>query len=199
MAEAFATIGLASSIVAFVDFAQKVVSRLNEFSNDFRDGTNALTQIQTQLPVIIEGLRKIRARADTRQLDDQAKAALQPIVLACHRQIELLSETLDRVLPAADASKWERRKKAIQSLTTDGKVKNTSEILSQHLHTLTFYHSIGEPDPEFVAKKIYWLVSFDRNSAFVGRETLFNEIEETFRVPEGTQPKVALYGLGGIG
>lgn len=199
MAEAFAAIGLASSIVAFVDFAQKVVSRLNEFSNDFKDGTNALIQIQTQLPVIIDGLRRIKDRVDTGMLDDQAKAALQPIVVACHRQTELLSDTLNSALPAADASKWERRKKAIQSLTTDGKVKKASEILGQHLQTLTFYHSIGDPRPQSIAKKTYWLVPFDRNPNFTGRESLFDEIDQAFKVSEGTQPKVALYGLGGIG
>ncbi|KAG8161939.1 hypothetical protein KVR01_007704 [Diaporthe batatas] len=200
MAEALAAVGLASSIVAFVDFAQKVVSRLNEFSNDLRDGTNALFTIQTQLPVIIDGLRRIKERADSGRLDDGAKAALQPIVSACQAQVQLLNGILDSILPAADASKWERRRKAIQSLTADGQVKKASEILSRHLQTLTFYHSIGDPvPPQSVVKKVFWLVPFDRNGNFVGRESVFDQINEAFNVSEGSQPKAALYGLGGIG
>lgn len=87
MAEAFAAAGLASSSIAFVDFAQKIVSRLNEFSGDLKDSTNALIQIQTQLPVIIDGLRRIKDRADSGKLDDRVKAAMEPIVQACHGQV----------------------------------------------------------------------------------------------------------------
>lgn len=114
-------------------------------------------------------------------------------------QVKLLSDTLDNLLPASDASKWERRKKVIQRLTTDSKVKNASEILSQHLQTLTFYHSIGDPRPDSVVKKSFWLVPFDRNPNFVGRDSLFGQIDQAFKVSEGSQPKVALYGLEGIG
>lgn len=199
MAEAFAAVGLASSIVAFVDFAQKVVSRLNEFSGDLTDATNAPAQIQTRLPIIIDGLRRIRDRVDSGNLDDGAKAALQPIVQACHRQVETLSDILDSVLPASDASRWERRKKAIQSLKADSKVKRASEILSQNLQSLTFYHSIGDPVSQPVAKTAFWLVPFDRNQNFVGRESIFDQVDLGFKVTEGSQPKVALYGLGGIG
>lgn len=199
MAEALAAVGLASSIIAFVDFAQKVVSRLNEFSNDLKDSTNALAQIQTQLPVIIDGLRRIKDRADSGKLDGEAKAALEPIVQDCHRQTKLLSGILDSVLPASDASKWERRKKAIQSLKTDGKVKKASEALIQHLNLLTFHNSTGDDLPDSVVKKVFWVVPFDRNPTFVGRDSLFDQIEKTFKVSKGSQPKVALYGLGGIG
>lgn len=199
MAEALAAIGLASSIIAFVDIAQKVVFRLNEFSNVLEDSTNALVRIQTQLPLILDGLRRIKDRADSDKLNDGAKAALEPVALQCHKQTQRLSDILDRVLPASDASKWERRKKAILSLTTDRKVKEISEALGQYLQTSTFYHSIGEARPDSVVKKAFWLVPFDRNPAFVGRDAIFEQIDQSFNVPEGTQPKVALVGLGGIG
>ncbi|KAL1857530.1 hypothetical protein Daus18300_010288 [Diaporthe australafricana] len=189
MAEALAAIGLASSIVAFVDVAQKVASRLNEFSNDLKDSTNSLIRIQTQLPLILDGLKRIKDRADSGKLNDRAKAALEPVVLECHKQTQRLSDILDSVLPASDASKWRRRKKAILSLTTDRKMKEISEALSQYLQTLTFYHSIGEARPVSVVEKAFWLVPFDRNPAFVGRDAIFGQIDQSFSVPEGTQPK----------
>lgn len=199
MADAFAAVGVASSIIAFVDFAQKIVFRLNEFSNDFKDSTNALIRIRTQIPLIIDGLRKIGDRVETGKLDDQAKAALELNVLECHKQTQRLSGILDSALPASDASKWERRKKAIRSLKTDRKVKEISDALNQYLQTLTFYHSVEEARPNPVVKKAFWLVPFDRNPAFVGRDAFIRQIDQIFEVPEGTQPKVALCGLGGIG
>ncbi|KAL7945051.1 P-loop containing nucleoside triphosphate hydrolase protein [Trichoderma barbatum] len=45
----------------------------------------------------------------------------------------------------------------------------------------------------------FWLVPFDRNSSFVGRNETFTEIDEAFKAQDGYQPAVALCGLGGIG
>lgn len=50
----------------------------------------------------------------------------------------------------------------------------------------------SSPDP-------FWLVPFDRNISFVGRNETFTEIDQTFEVKDGSQPKAALCGLGGIG
>ncbi|KAH7318086.1 P-loop containing nucleoside triphosphate hydrolase protein [Stachybotrys elegans] len=53
-----------------------------------------------------------------------------------------------------------------------------------------------DPPPYSQAR---FLVPFDRNPSFVGRKVIFDAIERELDVPEGTQPKAALCGLGGIG
>lgn len=199
MAEALATIGLAGNILDFIEVASKVVSRLNEFNNDLKDSTNALKVIQTQLPLIVDGLRRIEDRANTGILDDGAKAALEPVILECRNQTQRLSGILDKVLPASAASKWERKKKAILSLMRDNVVKEISGALSSYLQTLTFYHIIGNPRPDPVVRKGFWTVPFDRNPSFIGRDAIFEQIDRSVNIPEGSQPKVALFGLGGIG
>ncbi|KAL7904569.1 P-loop containing nucleoside triphosphate hydrolase protein [Trichoderma velutinum] len=45
----------------------------------------------------------------------------------------------------------------------------------------------------------FWLVPFDRNTSFVGRNETFTEINRAFEVKDGSQPRAALCGLGGIG
>lgn len=199
MAEALAVIGLVGNIIAFVDFAQKVTSRLNEFSNNLKDCPKSLKQIQTQLPLIIDGIRMIKGRADSGKLDDDAKAALEPVIWECQQQTQRLGEILDDVLPESNSSSWERRKKAIRSLATDRKVEDISEALNRYLHTLTFYHVIEGSRPDPVVRNTFWLVPFDRNLTFVGRNAVFDKIDQSFNVREGSQPKVALCGLGGIG
>ncbi|KAK4071755.1 uncharacterized protein Triagg1_5993 [Trichoderma aggressivum f. europaeum] len=44
-----------------------------------------------------------------------------------------------------------------------------------------------------------WLVPFERNFSFVGRNETFTEIDLAFEVKDGSQPRAALCGPGGIG
>jgi hypothetical protein len=50
-----------------------------------------------------------------------------------------------------------------------------------------------------VKPQYFTLIPFDRNPHFVDREDIFKQIDESFKVKEGSQPKAALFGLGGIG
>ncbi|KAL6808471.1 P-loop containing nucleoside triphosphate hydrolase protein [Trichoderma sp. SZMC 28015] len=50
----------------------------------------------------------------------------------------------------------------------------------------------SSPDP-------FWIVPFDRNISFVGRNETFTEIDQAFEVKDDSQPRAALCGLGGIG
>ncbi|KAL7939388.1 P-loop containing nucleoside triphosphate hydrolase protein [Trichoderma chlorosporum] len=45
----------------------------------------------------------------------------------------------------------------------------------------------------------FWFVPFDRNFSFVGRNETFAQIDHIFEFKGGSQPRVALCGLGGIG
>ncbi|KAH8126039.1 P-loop containing nucleoside triphosphate hydrolase protein [Trichoderma asperelloides] len=95
--------------------------------------------------------------------------------------------------------------KAIKSLTYDKKIEEIAESLESYTKTLIFHQVIDNfnnlkveqqpppyPDP-------LWLVPFDRNPSFVGRDGIFEEIDQAFAVQGGSQPKAALCGLGGIG
>lgn len=198
MAEALAVVGLVGNILGFVDFAQKVASRLNEFSSDLEGVPKSLRQIQAELPLIIDGVGRLKARADSGKLDEKAKAALGPVIAQCQQKTQRLGDILDKILPAADASSWDRKMKAIRSLAKDGEVEDVSEALGRCISILTFY-SVIDGAQSVAAKKIFWLVPFDRNPNFVGRAAMFDQMDQALDVPEGSQPKLALHGLGGIG
>ncbi|PNP51671.1 hypothetical protein THARTR1_07668 [Trichoderma harzianum] len=44
----------------------------------------------------------------------------------------------------------------------------------------------------------FWIVPFGRNISFVGRNETFTEIDQAFEVKDGSQPRTALCGPGGI-
>lgn len=197
-------IGLAAAIVQFIDIGAKVAKRLHSFSNDLDQVPKAFRQMSVNLPLIVDGLRRIKLQEDSDKLDEATRSALRPVVTECIRSTEELSGILDKTLPSATASSWERRKKALLSLGKDRKVEEISEALDRYVQVLTFHQviSAGTSHPEAppaYETLTFWLVPLDRNASFVGREDILRQIDLTFQVKEGSQPKVALYGLGGIG
>ncbi len=61
MSEALAVIGLASSIITFVDMASKIVSRINDFRENAREVPKSFRDIAVQLPVLIDITKQIQA------------------------------------------------------------------------------------------------------------------------------------------
>ena len=59
MAEPLALIGLASSIITFVDAAEKSISRLKGYSESGRDLPKAYANVKTQLAVIVPEVQEM--------------------------------------------------------------------------------------------------------------------------------------------
>lgn len=138
-------------------------------------------------------------------IDRETQEALLPVVSGCLTETRQLDKVIEKALPSTDDSSWERKIKAIKSLTYDKKIEEIAESLESYTKTLIFHQVIDNfnnlkveqqplsyPDP-------LWLVPFDRNPSFVGRDEIFAEIDQAFAVQEGSQPKAALCGLVGIG
>ena len=125
----------------------------------------------------------------------------------CQGVVKQLDELLDKILPPPGVSSWERRWKAVTSLTSDAKVDELARSLTKYIQALTFHQVVASTtvprgnDTAAGTQKpgIWWLVPFDRNASFVGRGATFSAIDATLAVREGVQPKAALWGLGGIG
>jgi uncharacterized protein YutE (UPF0331/DUF86 family) len=203
MVDALAAVGLASAIVQFIDYATKIINRLADFGAALDQVPKAFKQIKTELPLIIDGVRRIKDQAESCKLNKSTEDALQAVIHECQVETERLNDILEKTIPTVGASSWERRKKAITSLAKDKKVEEIADALGKYVRTLTFHQTIegglrseALPTPK---PKVFWLVPFDRNPSFVGRDGTFKEIDETFKVKEGSQPKAALCGLGGIG
>ena len=205
MAEALAVVGVVSSIVQLVDYAAKVVARLNDFARSAGEVPRAFRQIKTELPLIADSLRRIRDRAPASGVEEATLDAVEPVIEDCLRAVTRLDALLDTAVPSADASSWERRRKAFLSLGKDKRVAEIARSIGGYVQVLTLHQAVQGSRPRDAAPPAaikpprYALIPSDRNPKFVEREDVFTRIEERFAVKEGSQPKAALFGLGGIG
>src|SRR6266849_5544793 len=196
---ALTALGLAAAIVQFVEFAAKVTQRLADFNAASEDIPRAFRQIKIELPLIVDGVNRIKQQSEsgksgsgTSTIEKSTQEALLPIIRQCQAETARLDEILEKTVPAAGASTWERRRKALSSLANDKKVEQIAEALGKYVQTLMFHEVIenvtllslraavpapaAAEQPEPVKKKVFWVVPFDRNPSFVGRERVFAEI-----------------------
>lgn len=198
-------VSLAGTILQFIELGAKVASRVADFSSAVDGVPRPFKQIRTELPLVLDGVRRIQRNIDNGLIDTETQEALMPVVRGCLVEAQHLDKLIEKALPSTDDSSWERKMKAIKSLTYDKKIEEIAESLESYTKTLIFHQVIDNfnnlkveqqpppyPDP-------LWLVPFDRNPSFVGRDEIFAEIDQAFAVQGGSQPKAALCGLGGIG
>jgi len=197
-------VGLAAAIVQFIEVATKVVNRLSDFGSDASQIPKTFRQVKIELPLIIDGLRRIHEQAASGSLDPTTEKSLLPVVRECQQTTNKLDVLLDKLMPPAGASSWERRKFAIASLARDKDVEQLTNSIAGFIRVLTFHQVVGpvaQPgssnEPETPPSWV--LLPFDRNQTFVGRAGIFDKVDLTLDVKAGSQPKAALYGLGGIG
>ena len=207
-----AALSLAAAIAQLVDLGLRVVKRTADF--DKYRLPKAFKQITTELPLVIDGLRRIQREIEAGRVDGPTKEALEPVVRSCLAKTKEVDRILQAALPVEGASSWGRRRKAIASLAYDKKLQQAAGSLSGYVKILTFHlvtdsfasFKIEEKQQELLPAypKPFWLVPFSRNANFVGRSHFFERIDSIFSRgskprAEGSQPKAALCGLGGIG
>ena len=211
MAETLAIIGLISSIVQFVDFGTKVMHRLNEFQSNIKDVPETFRHIKTQLPLLIDTLKQTQAQADAAHLSEETAKALKLVVEGCLSQVKLLEEILIKALPTKKDSSLRKGLKALTSLAHDKDVQRITTALDGYVQTLTYYTSNAtyasnqvlqkayqelKLNPDTTRRKPRFMVKFDQDPDFIGREDIMKEIDERHGVG---RPRVAIAGIGGVG
>ena len=116
MAEALAVIGLVSAIVQFVDFGNKIVSRVSEFQSSINDVPKSLRDTLVELPLLLDTLKRTKEQAEDGQVDKNTQKALLPIVSGCQSQVEALNDIVVKMLPRIGDSSWKRGVKAFSSV-----------------------------------------------------------------------------------
>src|SRR5947207_14430294 len=107
MAEALAVVGLVSAIVQFVDFGNKLVERLHEFTSDAHEVPETFRAIKLQLPLLIDTLRRTQQHASTGHVSNETATTLKPLIDACFTEISVLQTNLDKALPPPKSSNWQ--------------------------------------------------------------------------------------------
>lgn len=139
MAEAFAVVGIVSSIIQIVDFGTKVVKRLNEYQSQLGDIPTAFRHVKTELPVLLDALRQTKAAIDARTISPRSTAALLPAVEGCGEQIQALDEVITKALPVMGESRRRKSLKAIKSLRYEGKAEKITTVIRGYIQTLTYH------------------------------------------------------------
>ena len=209
MVEALAAVGLASAIVQLIDFGSKVVIRLREFSAEVDEVPKTFRSIKVQLPLILSILQQTKDQADARQVDEDTARALEAVVGECTATVKQLDERLTKALPNDKASPWQRYRKALSSLAQDKKIVELQASIERFIPTLTSYQTLviskdlslrpaagsSDANPPKPNRKPCFMVQFEQDPNFVGREDELREITARFK----EQHRVVLSGIGGVG
>lgn len=199
MAEAVAAIGLAAAILQFIDFGGKAISRLREFHSHLEEVPKAFQNISNILPLLVDGLGKVKEQVEAGQLSDNTKQAFLPSIQKSLSEVERLNSLLKKVLPTKDESSWRRGKKAVLSLGHDSELAKIETALRDDFqimaNLLTLYNIGSSHSIVVIPSKPVFMLPFERDSKFVGRQYTIEELHGRFK----QQRRVALAGLGGVG
>jgi len=205
MAE-LAAIGLASSIVSFVDFGIKTLVRLREFQSaiSLSEDPKPYRDIRIELPLLIDALRRTKEQAENGQISEDTAYSLMPVIQGCYDQIRQLDQML-QALPNAQDSSWKRGIKAVASIGKEKKFLEVVQTLKEYVQFLTYHQAVtGSLSPPLEvprslrrrsAIESVFLVPFERDEMFVGRSDLVSEIDKRLKAHR----RVALAGIGGVG
>jgi tetratricopeptide (TPR) repeat protein len=210
MAEAIAVLGFVSSVAQIIQFSTSAVSRLRDFHSSTRDTPKAFRDIEAQLPLLTDAIRRTKAEAGAG--NEATQAALLSVINNCLVQVKSLDEILKEALPNPGDSSLKRAQKAISSLRFEKEVQRITKALCQYIALLTFHRTAirSEEDPRGSNDKhndpgapklrTYNEVPHRRVPEFIGREQLLTEIELSFgREAEKGPLVVVLHGMGGQG
>lgn len=221
MAEAAAVLGLVSSIVQLVDFSNKVIHRLHEFTSATADIPESFQSIKIQLPLFVTTLQRIQVQADAGRISDVSAQALGPIVEGSLAQVQTLTTILNKVVPTKTASNFQKRLQALKSLAYDEKVQKSIQHLQSNICVLVFHQTTHHTDaneeirqllsqlaiapqisaPEYSFGLNLGLAPSIEDGTFVGRGTELKQLQDWLspRIEPPSQSIVTIVGTGGLG
>ena len=95
MAEVVAIIGLVASIIQLVEFADTVITRVNDFRNSAKEIPPAFRDISITLPLLVSDLKKTRVAAEAGGIPEDEKDTLLAVVGGCSDQVKVSSEVAE--------------------------------------------------------------------------------------------------------
>lgn len=210
--EALAVIGIIANIMQLVDFADKIISRVKDYSMGDRGIPRAFRDIQTTLPLIGITLREVETQVTKGRIAEEKCTVLRPVLNECESKLREFDAVFRKAMREQGESKFQ---KAISSLRQDKKVTEIAQALFLFLQSLTYYHVASAPTLDDIAallesvprlnvpatptvSKIHHLVPVQSSEDFVGRKEVLADLESKLCLPE-KHCRVALVGLGGIG
>ena len=69
--------------------------------------------IKTQLPLLVDSLQQVKRQAELGNVDLETQKALIPVIDECLEQVSSLEESIQKIVPVAGDSSWQRSRKAL--------------------------------------------------------------------------------------
>ena len=207
-AEALVFVGLIANIIAFLDYGEKIVHRLNEFQSQVEEVPKTFRDIKTELPLLLKTLEDTREQVEAGLIDKATQAVLLPVVNGCHGQVQELEGILAKTLPTKDDSSWQVRLKAFSSVHQEKKARAIADTLRGYIQTLTHYqvtriggldlknylHTTRSRSPRPETRAIF-SIPFEKDYGYIDRAGIIPELDERMK----THRRVGLAGIGGVG
>jgi len=194
-ADPITAVGLVGTIVQFIDFTAKIIKRLEDFQKCVDEAPKAFRDLHTQLPLLQKTLKNTKLEADSNSLDADTKKVVLDVVKGCQEQVELLDAILVKTLPAQGSSRLKRGIKALSSVWREKEVKAILSQIERYQFSLMHYHAAGSVHALPARPKPLFMVPFERDQQFIGRQESLRALDEHFK----TNHRAALTGLGGVG
>lgn len=197
MAEALAAVGISASILQIVSLTAKLTQRINEFNSTTEEMPRALRSIHTQLPFLRETCQSL----DT----GDASENVSTIIRECHREIEDLYKTVDKLLPGPSDPKLSRAIKALKSIHYQEKLDHALRKIESFKTDLILHCCKKSTDTQMgvcPGQKIGHILPAMPIASSIRRRKLLQNIDRLFseyEYEDGMHKIFVLLGMGGQG
>lgn len=172
-------IGVASSVVQFIDFGFKVATRLKEYNSASTDVPKSLRHISAQLPLLLNALDRVKTSIEVERVDLDTRCILKGVVSGCKQQVEKIDKIMDKVLHVPGDSLVTRVQKVFVGLKNDDKVLEIEKNLQTYIQVLVLHHVIEGQDDSWVIHDDlgFFEVRVKKATSFFERKELMLKIE----------------------
>ena len=131
-AEAALVLGLASSALACFEAAYQIYNA----AHDAKGLTKSFRVTADQIPLVLHTLHLIKQSIKVDTVSEEALRTSKPVLERCIENAISLKAAFDKAIPAKDASRADRYKKAVEMKLKGGEVKKSMELVMGDLDLL---------------------------------------------------------------
>ena len=131
-AEAFAVLGVISSIIAIVDATKEVC----DAAKDTKGLPQAFRVVAGRLPIVESILGFAKQNIEAKEVDNDSCKGVKHVVEACEEKAKRLEELFHKAIPAEGASDLKRYYKAVKALGRGNKVENLMKGILEDVQLL---------------------------------------------------------------
>jgi hypothetical protein len=192
-------LGVASSLISFVDAAWRVLKRLKEYNDRAGDGPAIVKSISAQLPILIDKMEELKLETEMGHEPINPQTSLAVAITSCDELIQHLDVLTRKLLPDEMESRPKRLKKALSSVYYEKELSKTWEEIENYktlliLHFTKVKESVQEHGT-LQSNRPVFTVPFEKDLKFIGRVDAIANIEQALK----RQSRIAIAGIGGVG